>query len=237
MVDKKHQKLDGFQLRKQYDDELKILEQRIGRLRALWDQYFMGLEKIPPTMVQSELERMFSRSQIPKSRFTLHKFKYRTFLARFTTMRNYWTRIHRKIENGEIRRGVMGRAEISGLSEDIKNEMLKEEEKLPLSAQGRKNSKDRLKGLTNLGGERDSQLKLDEQQPSQYKPHEIQQIFNELHSKKLARGEEVDKLSPERLGKSIQKILNQYPNKDIRLKVTEKKGKITLVAVAKKSSE
>lgn len=223
MVDIKKEKLDGFQLRKLYDEELKNIETRIDRLRALWDQYFMGLEKIPPTMAQSELERLFNRSDILRSRFTLHKYRFRMLQAKFTTLRTYWHRIFIKIENGEIRRGVMGRAEMSGLDDELKKELM---EKMPLAAQGRR--RHRKKTSDENQGPAQPEIR-------QFQPSEVGDIYQELVARKRDAGEPVERLSQEGLGKSIQKILDQYPNKDIRLKVMEKNGKITLVAVSKKS--
>jgi hypothetical protein len=97
------------------DTAIEELETRVERLRSLYEQYFMGIEKIPPAVVQKDVERriyMLRREQI---RNTAKRFKLQTTIQRYNTFQQYWQRITREIENGTYRRHVL-RAERSTLA-------------------------------------------------------------------------------------------------------------------------
>ncbi len=89
------------------DTAIEELETRVERLRALYEQYFMGIEKIPPHVVHKDVERriyMLRREQI---RNTAKRFKLQTIIQRYNTFQQYWMRIMREIENGTYRRHVL----------------------------------------------------------------------------------------------------------------------------------
>ncbi len=82
------------------------LEQRVERLRALYDQYFMGIEKIEPGVLRKDVDRrvwVLRREQI---RNTGMRFKFNTVVQRYNTYQQYWMRICREIENGTYKRDL-----------------------------------------------------------------------------------------------------------------------------------
>jgi hypothetical protein len=83
------------------------LELRLERLRILYDQYFMGLEKIPPGIAHKDVERRIYVLRREKIRNTGIRFKFQTLIQRFNTLGSYWARILREIENGTYKRDVM----------------------------------------------------------------------------------------------------------------------------------
>lgn len=97
-------------------DELDIaiddLETRVERLRSLYDQYFMGIEKMPPHVVHKDVERRFYALRREQIRNTGKRFKLQTIIQRYNTYQQYWMRIMREIENGTYKRHVL-RAERS----------------------------------------------------------------------------------------------------------------------------
>lgn len=88
----------------EYVDELEV---RLERLRVLYDQYFTGIEKIPPSIVQKDVDRRIWVLRREKIRNTGTRFKFQTIIQRYNTFNSYWTRILREIENGTYKRDVM----------------------------------------------------------------------------------------------------------------------------------
>lgn len=103
----------------QIDIALSELETRIDRLRALYEQYFMGIERMEPHVPRKDVERRFNDLRKIPFRNTAKRFKFQTLVQRYSTMQQYWMRICREIENGTYKRHKL-RAErtIGALAED-----------------------------------------------------------------------------------------------------------------------
>jgi hypothetical protein len=89
------------------DIMLEELETKVERLRALYEQYFMGIEKIPPQIVQKDVDRRLYVLRREQIRNTAKRFKLQTIIQRYNTFQQYWMRIMREIENGTYRRHVL----------------------------------------------------------------------------------------------------------------------------------
>jgi len=87
----------------QHVDELEL---RLERLRVLYDQYFMGIEKVPPAVPQKDVDRRIWVLRREKIRNTGVRFKFQTIIQRYSTFHSYWMRIMREIENGTYKRHV-----------------------------------------------------------------------------------------------------------------------------------
>lgn len=83
------------------------LELKIERLRVLYDQYFTGIERIPPSVAQKDVDRRIWILRREKIRNTGTRFKFQTIIQRYNTFNSYWTRILREIENGTYKRDVL----------------------------------------------------------------------------------------------------------------------------------
>ena len=83
------------------------LELRVERLRILYDQYFMGIEKIPPDVLKKDVERRMWVLRKEKIRNTGTRFKFQQITQRLNTFGSYWMRICRDIENGTYKRDVI----------------------------------------------------------------------------------------------------------------------------------
>ena len=82
------------------------LERKMGRLRVIYDQYFLGIEKRPPLTLQKEVVRLVRVLERVNIRQTSLKFRYRSLVQKFQSYRSYWMRTVREIENGTYRRHV-----------------------------------------------------------------------------------------------------------------------------------
>ncbi len=96
------------------EEELELilvqLEKRLDRLRALYEQYFIGIEKVPPYQVQKDVVRMVHRLQRAKIKRAQGKFRANSLIQRYNTQKAYWLRSMREMEEGKHRTQV-GRAE------------------------------------------------------------------------------------------------------------------------------
>jgi hypothetical protein len=85
------------------------LEERVERLRALYEQYFMGIERLEPLTLRKEVDRRLWALRREQIRNTGMRFKLETTIQRYNTYQQYWQRIVREIENGTYQRDL-GRA-------------------------------------------------------------------------------------------------------------------------------
>jgi len=85
------------------------LEDRVERLRALYEQYFMGIERIEPLVLRKEIDRRLWLLRREQIRNTGVRFKLQTTIQRYNTYQQYWQRIVREIESGTYQRDL-GRA-------------------------------------------------------------------------------------------------------------------------------
>lgn len=92
-------------------DELDIaineLETRVERLRALYEQYFLGIERLEPTVPRKDVDRRIWQLRREKIRNTAKRFRLQTIIQRYNTFQQYWQRICREIERGTYRRHVL----------------------------------------------------------------------------------------------------------------------------------
>lgn len=91
---------------KQQDAALDEVDRKIERLRASYDQYFMGLDRIAPFDARRDVDRRIRTLREEHLRNTATKFRFQTLVARFVTYTTYWDRITRQIEEGTFKRDV-----------------------------------------------------------------------------------------------------------------------------------
>ncbi len=91
----------------QIEHELEDLEGRLERLRSLYEQYFMGLEKLEPTVLRKEVDRRMWVLRKEQIRNTGLRFKFQMLVQRYNTYQQYWTRVVREIESGTYRRDIL----------------------------------------------------------------------------------------------------------------------------------
>lgn len=83
------------------------LEIQIDRLRALYEQYFMGIEKLEPHVPRKQVERLLQNLRRQRLSNTAQRFRFQQLVQRYNTMQTYWRRVARQIEEGTYRRDVM----------------------------------------------------------------------------------------------------------------------------------
>lgn len=89
------------------DSELSEIDVRIDQLRALYEQYFMGMERMEPQKPRQEVERRLKVLRKEQIRNTAQRFKFNVLVQRLNTMQQYWGRVVREIENGTFKRDLV----------------------------------------------------------------------------------------------------------------------------------
>jgi hypothetical protein len=91
-------------------DEIQLaldeLETRLDRLRALYEQYFTGIEKAAPVVQHKDVERRIQALRKASLRNTVQRFRFQTLVQKYTTYLQYWQRILRRIEEGTHKRDL-----------------------------------------------------------------------------------------------------------------------------------
>jgi hypothetical protein len=88
----------------EFNTALTDLETRVDRLRALYENWFRGYEKLEPGVARKDVERRVYglRKELPRN--TALRFRYHQLYQRYTTLATYWQRTARQIEEGTYRR-------------------------------------------------------------------------------------------------------------------------------------
>ena len=79
---------------------------RIERVKVLYEQYFMGIEKIEPHVARKDIARHMLLLQQQYIRNTGLRFRFNTMLQKWNIYTTYWNRILREIENGTYTRHI-----------------------------------------------------------------------------------------------------------------------------------
>jgi hypothetical protein len=89
-----------------YEEILSDLEHKIDRLKVLYEQYFMGIEKIEPQTARKEVTRKILELTQIHIRNTGLRYRFNMLNQKFSTYVTYWNRTLRAIENGTYLRNV-----------------------------------------------------------------------------------------------------------------------------------
>ena len=105
------------------DEELEELDQGLKRLRVEYDQFFLGILKRPPNVLQGRMQKIIVKFSNQILRKTQQKFRFNQLNSKYQIYRQQWGRTIRQIESGTYRghrfkanlhdreRGVMQKAE------------------------------------------------------------------------------------------------------------------------------
>ena len=101
---------------------VKELEVAIERLQALYNQYFMGIEKLEPLIPKKVVERKFDEMRRMKFANTALRFRFQSQVQKYSTHLTHWRRICRQIEEGTYKRDVMrakARVQVEDRTENV----------------------------------------------------------------------------------------------------------------------
>jgi hypothetical protein len=104
---------------KELEKNLAEIEERLDRVRALYEQYFCGIEKIEPQVPRKDLDRRIAAMRKEQLRNTAMRFKFQTLVQRYNTLQQHWGRVVRDIENGTFKRDLARAAARFGVDEAL----------------------------------------------------------------------------------------------------------------------
>jgi hypothetical protein len=82
------------------------LEEKLDRLRLLFEKYFLGIDKRPPMEQRAGVQRIIRYLQNKRINQTQVRFQFQTLVGRFNVFDQHWARILRKIEDGTYERDL-----------------------------------------------------------------------------------------------------------------------------------
>jgi hypothetical protein len=84
------------------DDELDKLEEDIRKIKNKYDQFFSGIQKLPPMHERRLLEVYIFELGKQKMRDNTRRFRYSQLLTRYNQLRELWGRKMREREEGPV---------------------------------------------------------------------------------------------------------------------------------------
>jgi hypothetical protein len=103
------------------DEELDELDHSLKRLRVEYDQYFLGILKRPPEVLQGRVLKVIVKYANMKLRKTHHKFRFNQLNSKFQIYRQQWGRVLRQIEQGTYK-GHLFRAKLHERERGVSDE-------------------------------------------------------------------------------------------------------------------
>ncbi|HUH02252.1 MAG TPA: MXAN_5187 C-terminal domain-containing protein [Kofleriaceae bacterium] len=88
------------------EERLDVLEKQLDRLKVMYEQYFMGIQKIPPAQLHRDVERGIRDMTQLNIRNTGLRYRFSTIGQKDGSYNSYWRRIMREIEQGRYVRDV-----------------------------------------------------------------------------------------------------------------------------------
>ena len=95
---------ENARLTAEVEEMIGLIETDIDKLRALYEMYFMGIERTEPKVQRDQARAKLRKYRDIRTKNTGLKFKIQTMQARFISLENYWGRIIRQREAGTYKR-------------------------------------------------------------------------------------------------------------------------------------
>jgi hypothetical protein len=88
------------------EEALDLLDQALDRVKVLYEQYFLGIQKQPPQYLHTDVERKIRDIAQLQIRNTAMRYRFVTLQQKFGSYNAYWRRTLRQIENGTYVRNL-----------------------------------------------------------------------------------------------------------------------------------
>lgn len=196
-----------------FKEDLDILDTKIKKLKADYEQYFTKALKKEPAALRDEIDRIILRCSNQQVTNTSLKFRYSTLASKYTSYKQFWNRILRQVEEGTYVRGAAFGAKQP--EEPIKEEPIQRPEAAPSPAGG-------------------TQQELSASD-SKFKTIYQQFIEAKKSSKEPSGGMSYEKFT-QAIIQQTEKVKKDLKCKDVEYKVVVKDGKakITLIPINRK---
>lgn len=91
---------------KEQEIAIQELEERLDRLRNIYEQYFLGFERLEPMVPRKDVDRRFALLRKEQIHNTALRFRFNMLTQKFNTYATQWVRVCRQIEEGTYKRHV-----------------------------------------------------------------------------------------------------------------------------------
>jgi hypothetical protein len=88
------------------EETLDTIDKTLERVKTLYEQYFLGIQKQPPAFMHNEIERKLRELTQLQIRNTGLRYRFATLQQKFGAYNSYWKRTLRQIENGTYIRNL-----------------------------------------------------------------------------------------------------------------------------------
>lgn len=107
------------------EEALHRLGKLIDRLKVMYEQYFMGIQKLAPAQLHRDADRQIRELTQLNIRNTALRFRFANLTQKFGSYNTYWRRTMRQIEQGKYLRDIQRVArKAQRTGEDIPEEIL-----------------------------------------------------------------------------------------------------------------
>ena len=89
-----------------FKEDLDILDVKIIKLKAGYEQYFAKVLKKEPAALREEVDRIILKCSNQSTTNTSLKFRYSALTAKYASYKQFWDRMLRRIEDGNYERGA-----------------------------------------------------------------------------------------------------------------------------------
>lgn len=110
---------------KEIEELLHQLTKQTDRLKVMYEQYFMGIQKVPPAQLHRDVERRLRELTQLNIRNTALRFRLANIKQKYGSYNSYWKRTMRQIEQGTYLPHIKALArKASRLNQEIPAEIL-----------------------------------------------------------------------------------------------------------------
>jgi len=88
------------------EELLDVLDKTLERVKVLYEQFFLGIQKQPPAHLHTDIERKLRDLTQMQIRNTAQRYRFATLQQKFGSYNSYWRRTLRQIENGTYLRNL-----------------------------------------------------------------------------------------------------------------------------------
>jgi len=197
------------------DDILKecsAVEIALEELKAAYEQYFLGIERLPPVKAHQTLRKRFDQLRSTFNRTTSVRFRVQSLSSKVLTYERLWHRTMEQMENGTYKRDLF---------------------KARLHAQKERRSPTAAK--EQVPQAQPANPPAQSGPPAQLSDAKLRAVYAAYLAAKRRCGEDVSKMSFEsvasKLRKQVPRILEKHKVSAVEFKILVKDGKAVLRAV------
>jgi hypothetical protein len=92
--------------KEEIEEMIEVLGKLLDRTKVMYEQYFMGIQRIPPSQLHRDIERKIREITQQQIRNTSLRYRLTTMTQKYGSYNTYWRRIMREIEQGKYIRDI-----------------------------------------------------------------------------------------------------------------------------------